>query len=97
VTGQGRRAGGSTPADVGLGDDELIERTLLFSGSYVSDNGRVTITRDPDASFEYTGRSFVGFCDVCANAGLVSPDGEHLPDVRTAVAFTATHAHDDVD
>jgi hypothetical protein len=92
MTGQGRRTG-----DGVLGDDELIERTLLFSGSYVSDDGRVTLRRDPDAAYEYTGSAFVGFCDACANAGLLSPEGEHLPDVRAAVAFTATHAHDDED
>ena len=94
----GRRTGDPSPAaDVGLSDGALIERTLRFSGSYVSDNGCVTLRRDPDASYEYAGSAFIGFCDVCAQAGLLSPDGEHLQDVRAAVAFTATHAHDDVD
>jgi hypothetical protein len=98
MTGRGRRPGERNPAaDVVLSDDALIERTLRFSGSYVSDNGCVTLRRDPDASYEYTGNAFVGFCDACANADLLSPDGEHLPDVRAAIAFTATHAHDDVD
>ena len=80
-----------------LDEDELIERTLFFSGSYVSDNGSVTIKRDRDTSYQYTGTWFVGFCDVCANAGLLPADGEHLHDVRAVVAFAATHAHDDVD
>ena len=80
-----------------LGDAQLVERTLLFSGSYVSDNGHVRITRDPDGPFEYSGSWFLGFCDVCERAALTSPDGESLHDLRAAVVFSATHTHDDVD
>jgi hypothetical protein len=78
-------------------DDELLERTLDFSGSYVSDDGNVTIRRSAVGSFEYSGDRFVGNCTICARALLIPPSGEPLSDVRAAVHFVATHNHSDMD
>jgi hypothetical protein len=78
-------------------DDELLERTLTFSGSYVSDDGHLTIRRSISGSFEYSGNRFVGYCSRCGRALLIPPDGEPLPDVSAAIAFAATHDHGDVD
>jgi hypothetical protein len=77
-------------------DDEILERTLEFSGSYVSDDGNATIRRSI-ASLEYSGARFTGYCAVCSRAGLIPPFGEPLPDVRAAVQFVAAHRHEEVD
>jgi hypothetical protein len=78
-------------------DASLFDRTLAFSGSYVSDDGRVTITRVVSGPFQYSPDRFVGRCDICARKGIVPADGELLPDARAAERFLATHDHDDVD
>src|SRR3954447_25238325 len=65
-------------------DDDLLERTLRFSGSYVSDDGHVRIRRAADRS-ESSAARFLGYCDVCARAGRTPPAGEPLADVRTVV------------
>jgi hypothetical protein len=78
-------------------DDELLERTLAFSGSYVSDDGHLTIRRYMSGSFEYSGNRFVGYCRRCARTLLIPPEGVPLPDVRAAIDFAATHDHGDVD
>jgi hypothetical protein len=75
----------------------LVERTLAFSGSYVSDDGRVRISRAHSGAFEYSGDRFVGNCDVCALAGLIPATGELLADVGAADRFLSTHDHGDVD
>ena len=77
-------------------DDDLLERTLSFSGTYVSDDGQVTIRRST-GSFEYSGSQFLGFCRSCSGARLIPPTGEPLPDVKAAVRFAATHHHGEVD
>ena len=77
-------------------DDDLVERTLAFSGSYVSDDGHLAIRRS-SGSREYTGRRFVGYCRTCARGMLIGPGGELLPDVAAAIRFTATHDHDELD
>jgi hypothetical protein len=78
-------------------DDELLERTLAFSGSYVSDDGNVTVRRVSAASFEYSGDRFLGNCTVCSRARLIPVTGEPLSDIRAAVLFVAAHTHGDVD
>jgi hypothetical protein len=78
-------------------DDDLLERTLAFSGSYVTDDGTVTIRRRGGRSHEYSGDRLVGFCTVCSRAHLLPPTGEPLPDVRAAIAFITEHSHGDVD
>ena len=78
-------------------DDDLLERTLAFSGSYVSDDGHVTIRRSAAGSFEYSEARFVGQCHVCSRAGLIPSTGEPLADVRAAVRFVAAHDHGDLD
>ena len=78
-------------------DDELLERTLAFSGSYVSDDGNVTIRRVAGGSFEYSGHQFVGNCALCSRALLIPATGEPLSDVRAAVLFVAAHSHGDLD
>jgi hypothetical protein len=85
-------SGGSVPPD-----DELLEQALAFSGSYVSDDGTVTITRSVDHASAYAGDRFVGRCAVCAAALLVPSDGEPLADVREAVRFVSTHDHGGLD
>jgi hypothetical protein len=78
-------------------DDELLERTLAFSGSYVSDDGNVTVRRVSAAAFEYSGDRFLGNCTVCSRARLIPVTGEPLSDIRAAVLFVAAHTHGDVD
>jgi hypothetical protein len=78
-------------------DDELIERTLTFSGSYVSDDGNVTIRRAGRGTFEYSGDRFVGFCRSCARTRRVPSTGTPLADIRAAVTFMAEHSHGDDD
>ena len=78
-------------------DDELLERTLAFSGSFVSDDGNVTVRRADGAAFGYSGLRFLGNCTVCSRAHLIPPTGEPLPDVRAAVLFVAAHNHGDMD
>ncbi len=91
-----RRATDS-PGGLVPSDDELLERTLAFSGSYASDDGTVTIRRSPVGSSGYTGARFMGRCTVCSRALLIPADGQPLPDVRAALQFVATHDHDDED
>ena len=78
-------------------DDELLESTLAFSGSYVSDDGNVTVRRVAAASFEYSGDRFLGNCTVCSRALLIPLTGEPLSDVRAAIHFVGAHKHGDVD
>jgi hypothetical protein len=78
-------------------DDELLESTLTFSGSYVSDDGHVTIRRSASEPFDYSGNQFVGYCSSCARALLIPPDGEPLRDIRGAIGFAASHDHGAVD
>ena len=88
--------GAITPGGRVPSEDELLERTLAFSGSYVSDDGHVTIRR-VRGSTEYSAARFTGYCAVCARRGLTPPTGEALPDVRTAAQFLAAHHHGEVD
>jgi hypothetical protein len=99
VTGLGLRAasppgveGAAAPAE-----GELLEQTLAFSGSYVSDDGTVTISRAVDHAFAYSGARFGGRCTVCARALLMPDDGEPLADIGDAVRFVATHDHGGLD
>ena len=78
-------------------DEDLLERTLAFSGSYVSDDGNVTVRRIAAPTFEYEGHRFLAHCSVCSRAGLVPLTGEQLSDVRAAILFVAAHNHGDVD
>ena len=78
-------------------DEEMLERTLAFSGTYASDDGTVLIRRFSDGAFEYSGARFIGTCAVCSGALRPSPAGERLADVGAAVRFVATHSHGDVD
>jgi hypothetical protein len=78
-------------------DEELLERTLAFSGSYVSDDESVTVRQVVTASFEYTGERFLGNCTVCSRALLIPLTGEPLSDVRAAIHFVAAHNHGDVE
>jgi hypothetical protein len=78
-------------------EDELLERTLAFSGSFVSDDGNVTVRRLPATSFQYAGDRFIGNCTVCARALLLPATGEPLADVRAAILFVGAHEHGDVD
>jgi hypothetical protein len=78
-------------------DDELLERTLAFSGSYVSDDGNVTVRRVADGAFEYSGHRFLGNCAVCSRALLIPLTGEPLADVRAAGLFMTAHQHGDVE
>ena len=83
--------GGMVPSD-----DDLLERTLRFSGTYVSDDGHVRIRR-ASSEMEYSAARFLGYCDACARAGRTPPAGEPLADVRAVVQFVAAHNHSDVD
>jgi hypothetical protein len=85
-------SGGPVPPD-----DELLAQTLAFSGSYVSDDRTVTITRSVVRAFAYSAAQFTGRCTVCARAGLVPADGEPLADVGEAVRFVSTHDHGGLD
>jgi hypothetical protein len=78
-------------------DEELLERTLAFSGTYVSDDGSVTIRRLAIGAVEYSGDRFVGHCTVCSRALLIPARGESLTDVGAAVRFMSTHDHGDMD
>jgi hypothetical protein len=78
-------------------DDELLERTLAFSGSYVSADGNVTVRRIAGDGFEYSGHRFLGNCTVCSRASLIPLTGEPLPDVREALLFVAAHDHGESD
>ena len=91
-----REPGAGTPGGTVPSDDELLERTLTFSGSYVSDDEQVTIRRAAGV-MEYSGARFTGYCAVCSRAGRTPPTGEPLRDVRAAVRFAATHDHGDAD
>jgi len=91
ATAQPAVPGGRLPTD-----DDLIERTLAFSGSYVSDDGHLAIRRTA-VSRNYSGPLFLGYCRTCARGRLIVPTGELLPDVAAAIRFTATHHHDEVD
>jgi len=77
-------------------DDELLERTLAVFGSYVSDDGHVTIRRAGGSS-EYLAARFTGYCALCSRAGLTPPTGEPLSDSRAAAQFVAAHRHGEVD
>jgi hypothetical protein len=78
-------------------DASLLERTLAFSGSYVSDDGRVTIMRLASGTFEYSRDRYVGRCEHCVRTGNLPSDGQLLPDARAAEQFVRTHVHDDAD
>jgi hypothetical protein len=78
-------------------DDDSIERTLAFSGSYVSDDGSVTIRRSIRGSVQYSGSQFARYCRRCVRARLMPSAGEPLPDIRAVTSFAATHEHDDLD
>jgi hypothetical protein len=78
-------------------DDDLLERTLAFSGFYATYDGHQTIRRSTSRSDEYSGNRFIGHCSSCARALLSPPDGEPLPDIRAAIRFAATHDHGDND
>ena len=78
-------------------DDDLVERTLAFSGSYVSDDGQVTVRRSPARSSEYSGERFVGFCAICSLSRLVPAAGTPLPDLRATIHFLAEHTHGEAD
>ncbi|TFV92972.1 hypothetical protein E4P40_00880 [Blastococcus sp. CT_GayMR20] len=78
-------------------DDELLERALAFSGTYVSDDGNVTVRRFAVGAFEYSGDRFLGNCTVCSRALSLPAAGEPLADVAAAVRFVSTHIHGDVD
>ena len=90
-----REAGG--PGGMVPSDDDLVERTLAFSGSYVTDDGHVTIRRSLVRSREYSGDRFTGYCDACARARLISPAGEVLSELRAVLDFLATHDHGETD
>jgi hypothetical protein len=78
-------------------DDELLARTLAFSGSYVSDDGNVTIRRSRGGTSEYSGDRFVGNCRVCSGARLLPAAGASLIDDGAAARFRANHDHGEVD
>jgi hypothetical protein len=79
-----------------VSDDDLVTSTLMFSGTYLSDDGELRILRSLNEA-EYSAARFTGFCDVCVRAGLLAPSGETLTDVRAAVQFASAHNHADVD
>jgi hypothetical protein len=84
-------SGGFVPSE-----DEL-QRTLAFSGTYVSDDGNVSISRSVGQASAYTGDRFVGRCTVCAGARVIPASGEPLADVHAAVGFVSTHDHTGLD
>jgi hypothetical protein len=77
-------------------EDQLLERTLAVFGSYVSDDGQVTIRRVGGSS-QYLAARFTGHCALCSRAGLLPPTGEPLSDIRAAAQFLAAHRHGEVD
>jgi hypothetical protein len=90
-----RRPGPATRGDMVPSDEELLERTLRFSGSYVSDDGHVRIRRSSGA-VGYSAATFLGYCDTCA-LSVRTPAGEPLADVTAVSQFIAAHDHGDVD
>jgi hypothetical protein len=78
-------------------DAELLERTLGFSGSYVSDDGNVTVRRAGVGAFEYTGDRYVGRCGICARRLELPVIEEPLADVAATIRFVSVHSHGDVD
>jgi hypothetical protein len=76
--------------------DELLERTLIFSGTYVSDDGQLII-RHFAGSPDYSGSRYLGYCRSCARARVIPETGEPLPDLSSAARFAATHHHGDID
>jgi hypothetical protein len=89
-----RRPG--TPGATAPSDEPLLERTLAFADSYVSDDGQVSVRRAP-ASSEYSAARFAGHCAVCSRAGVLPPAGEPLFDVRAAARFVSAHTHGERD
>jgi hypothetical protein len=85
-------AGGIVPSD-----DELVGDALAFSGSFVSDDGTVTVSRPVAQRFAYSGDRFVGRCSVCVRARILPAAGEPLSDVRAAVRFVSLHDHAGLD
>jgi len=78
-------------------DDELLVRALVFSGTYVSDNGNAIIRRVADGATQYSGSRFLGICTTCSRARALSSAGEALADVAAVIRFLSTHSHGDVD
>jgi hypothetical protein len=78
-------------------DTGMVEQTIAFSGSYVSDDGHIRVSRAQPDAHQYSGDRFVGTCDVCARAGLLPASGELLADVHAVNRFVATHDHGDTD
>jgi hypothetical protein len=74
-------------------DPDLLRGTLDFAGSYVSDDGAVTILRVTGRSADYSADSFTGVCVVCARAAPGEQVLHDLPDLRTALHFLAAHDH----
>jgi hypothetical protein len=91
-----RPSGATTGGGWVPSDDELLDRTLAFSGSFVSDDGQVTIRRSGGSS-EYLAARFTGVCAVCVREGLTPPSGEPLSDSRAAARFATAHHHGEVD
>ena len=91
-----RGHGARTPGGMVPSDENLLERTLAFADSYVSDDGQVAVRRVP-ASSQYSGARFAGHCAVCSGAGLLPSSGDPLFDVRAAVQFVSAHTHGDRD
>ena len=77
-------------------DDALLEATLTFAGTYVSDDGKLRITRASGGT-GYVAARFVGYCDACDQTGQTLPAGEPLADIPAAVLFAAAHIHGDED
>lgn len=91
-----RSHGARTPGGTVPFDENLLQRTLAFAGSYVSDDGQVTVRRAA-VSTGYSGARFAGHCAVCSRAGLLPKAGEALFDLRAAVQFVSAHPHGDRD
>ncbi len=91
------RHGRAAPVGYGSDEDELLERTLAFSGTYVSDDGGVAVRRVAVDPFAYDGHRFLGNCLVCARARVLPPAGQPLADVPAASRFVSAHSHGDVD
>jgi hypothetical protein len=67
-----------TPGGFVTSDDDLLERTLAFSGTHMSDDGNVTIRRAGAGANDYSADRFVGICNVCFRARLIPPTGAPL-------------------